>query len=87
MCSQAIKMEYAVVLLQNRKTIVVPEYWVQHKNRKKMTKIYLSQDENNIPNFDLEPKYFIQQSDACYNGFFIGKYREYSNQKERLINF
>lgn len=67
---------FSVVLLQNRKKLVVPSDWVQHKNRKKSTKIFLSANENKTPDFSLETKYFIQPFDACYYGFFIDQYRK-----------
>lgn len=68
---------YCVILLQNHKRIAVPSDWVQHKTPRKNTKIFLSSDETKIPDFELPIKYFIQPNDACYNGFFLGKYREY----------
>lgn len=68
---------YCVVLLQNRKTVVVPEEWVQHKSRKRTTKIFQSVDESKIPDFSLSTKYFIQKCDACYYGYYIEKYRKY----------
>lgn len=68
---------YCLVLMQNRQKLVVPADWVQHKNRKKSTKIFLSADENKEPDFHLETKYFIQPYDACYYGFSLGLYRKY----------
>lgn len=67
---------YSSVILQNRQIIVVPSDWVQTKNRKRSTKVFLSFYENTIPNFDLPVKYFLHNTNACYNGFFINQYGE-----------
>lgn len=70
---------YCVVILQNKKRLVVPQMWVQHKD-KKCTKIFVSGDgdENKHPDFDLPVKFFIQQNDSCYNGFLLSdKFRKY----------
>lgn len=64
-------MNFYVVIFQNREVRVVPEMWIQHK-QKKSTKIFLSQNENQIPDFTLPVKYFIQEKDSCYNGFVLG---------------
>lgn len=70
---------YCIVILQNKKVLVVPEMWVQSKNRRS-TKIFLSGDENKVPDFDIPVKYFIQDDDACYNGFLVGdNFRKYQN--------
>lgn len=82
-------MYYCIVILQNRKVLVVPQTWVQHK-QKKCTKVFLSDsgDDMKIPDFDLPVKYFIQKGDACYNGFLLSssRYRKYTlTHTKRLI--
>lgn len=66
-----------VVILQNRTTKIVPASWVQNKNRKKNTNIFISPDENKVPDFSLPIKYFNQSVDACYYGFCLGKYSKF----------
>lgn len=68
---------FCVVLLQNRKKLVVPQEWVQQKSHTKSTKNFVSAKKNTVPNFSLPPKYFMQSYDACYYGYFISRYGKF----------
>lgn len=78
-----------VVILQNRTAKAVPADWIQSKNPHKLTKIFISSDENKEPDFTLPVKYFNQESDACYYGFCMGKYGKciFEVMKHNLCSF
>lgn len=74
-------MNKYAVQLQNTKTIIVPEFWIQHKNPKRWTKIFRSEDLNKTPNFSLPAKYFLTRNDACYHGLCLKKIGKYILKK------
>lgn len=72
--NQTIKMYAAVILQAHRKKIVVPHMWVQKTELTRSTKIFISTDEQKLPNFTLPTRYFLSKSDACYNGIYLKSY-------------
>lgn len=54
-----------------RTKLVIPEKWVQELNLNRETKIFLSDDEEKPANFTAPIRYFLQNTDACYNGIYL----------------
>lgn len=67
---------FCAVILQSRKKIVVPSLWVQHKYSSYPTKIFLSKDQNDQPDFETEVYFFLRDFPACYHGYFLKEYGE-----------
>lgn len=57
---------FAVALQQNR-FVVLKESWVQNPTVGEFSKVYVSNNEENIPNFAMKTKYLLNKSeDGCY---------------------
>lgn len=69
---------YSAVILQSMRTkLVIPEKWVQELNLNRETKIFLSDDEEKPANFTAPIRYFLQNTDACYNGIYLKSGKHY----------
>lgn len=61
-------VQYFVVALQQNRMIVVKEQWVLNPRVGQYTKVYVSPNEQNRPNFLLPTRYLLNiLVDACYN--------------------
>lgn len=69
---------YSIVTLQaqNRK-LVVSTSWVERRKMRKPTKIFWSVNQDANPDFQLATRYFVQDENACYNGYCVRRCREY----------
>lgn len=67
----------SIVKLQNGRFLLVPNHWVQNKNPLRQTKVFYSEDETKMPDFDLNVIYFSKKEDSCYHGYVIKKAGEY----------
>lgn len=77
---------FAVVLQQNR-MIVVKETWIKNPIVGQNSKVYISNDEQSVPDFSLRPIYLLNTSiDACYNGRIIKKF-EYKEDAEHFASW
>lgn len=73
----AAKMYAAVILQAHRRKFVVPHKWLQHSLQNRLTKIFLSSDESKPANFSLPTRFFLANTDACYNAIYLKSFGEY----------
>lgn len=67
--------KYFVVALQQNRLVVSKESWIQNPTVNEFSKVFISEDEESDPNFELQTKFYVSHtSDACYNGRIVKQF-------------
>lgn len=69
---------YCGVITQSQIPLVIPVTWLENKNNR-MTKVFYGPNQNEIANFNLPVKYFVNKTEkAVYNAYTVKFLREYN---------
>lgn len=80
-------MDFFVVFLESRRYMVVQRQWISNPVVGAEAKIFFSADKNAVPNFEIEPEFYVNPNlGACYNAFVLKAFGK-PNSFSKCITF